>query len=688
MKTNRILKTFVVAFAALCVSLISANFIFARCGNYFKPNHVQLQRLSTGTTDSIPLDDWTGDGKSDFWKMQWNPARAAYDLLIYPAKPTGYWDWDNPIVLVTPINNFQYWRYKEVLDFDSDGNSDIIFSSGLNGFQVYHNTGTGSLTPLPEFSDPQLSGNYRTAFTDLNNDNLLDWLYVYRDQSTDVRELRYKLQNPDGSFSARNTIITGSAQNAFTNYLTISVGDFNGDDKIDIIYNSYDFNTPNKYVIIKNLGGGNFQVGNPVESGIGAYGVRDMNNDGRDDVVNGTENSLIIYYGQPDFTFDRREFPGTYGVPAELNGDNNLDLIALGSTNSYVVMINDGAGGFTKTVYPKNFGLDFPDWKIEDFTGDGKADLFDMTTTSYTNKFINVFGEELLVIRENTCQSGETKFVNFDGNRNADLTVWNPGSGNWSSKDALWGNGAGTTARNFQWGSGAHGDVPAPGDYDGDGKTDYSIFRNSTGVWYIFKSSDSSWYVFPFGLPGDIAVPNDYDGGGLTDIAVFRPSDGNWYIWFTETQTFGAIHFGASGDKPVPADYEGDGKTDIAVYRPSEGNWYYLKSSDFNYVVFHWGIATDIPVPADYDGDSKADIAVYRDGFWWIFRSSTNAYTVAQWGQAGDVPMPVYRNSVSADLIFYRPSNNSWYSYNYSSWPGVPLGGNGETPVYFGLPNN
>jgi hypothetical protein len=579
-------------------------------------------------------------------------------------------------------NNISY----KTIDWDADGRMDLIayFDGIQGGFQVHRNAGNGSLTALPRVNDNVPISHL--DFVDIDGDNLRDWLYTANPSGT--LELRYRLQNADGSFSGSVTVLAGSPANGFSGS-SKTTGDFNGDGKLDILYTTNIDNT-RKYVLIKNLGGGNFEVGTPTAApSLYAYGsVRDFNNDGRSDVLSYASEGLVVSYGQTDGTFTRTVLPvqdGGTPFPAELNGDNNLDIIMI-NFYFYATYINDGAGGFSYTHHAIRPGSG--PYAVEDFSGDGKADIHSQKP-AMDNYTYSIFGETLLTVRENVCQPfGETKMAEFDNNSRPDVAMWNPNTGTWSSKNAGWQLWIDPNTKVFNWGSGAHGDVPALGDFDADGKTDYSVYRNSTGVWYILKSSDSTWLTFPFGLPGDVAVPNDYDGGGKTDIAVWRPSNGVWYIWFSETQQFGAVHFGAPGDKPVPADYDGDNKTDVAVYRPSNGNWYYLKSSDLTYVVLHWGNETDIPLPADYDGDGRADLTIYRDGFWWIWRSSNNEYSVVQWGQAGDIPMPVYRNSVSADLILYRPSNNSWHSFVFRATGSFTLGGNGNVPVRFGLPNN
>lgn len=82
----------------------------------------------------------------------------------------------------------------------------------------------------------------------------------------------------------------------------------------------------------------------------------------------------------------------------------------------------------------------------------------------------------------------------------------------------------------LRWGMA--GDIPQPGDYDGDGKADLAIYRPSTSEWYVLLSSRhfQQYLYFVWGKPGDVPVANDYNGDGLTQIAVYRPSTGQWLV--------------------------------------------------------------------------------------------------------------------------------------------------------------
>jgi len=135
--------------------------------------------------------------------------------------------------------------------------------------------------------------------------------------------------------------------------------------------------------------------------------------------------------------------------------------------------------------------------------------------------------------------------------------------------------------------------------------------------------------------------PADFDGDGRTDISVFRPSDGTWYVMQSGSNTFRAQPFGTNGDRIVPGDYDGDGRTDFAVFRQvsTSGVWYIMRSSDNSVSGAQWGLATDKPVPGDYDGDGRTDIAVYRSGTWYIVQSSNGQFTTQQFGASSDIPV-------------------------------------------------
>ncbi len=297
------------------------------------------------------------------------------------------------------------------------------------------------------------------------------------------------------------------------------------------------------------------------------------------------------------------------------------------------------------------------------------------------------FGEdedgELYVVQANTGIVQKVvpakASADFDGDFRTDLSVFRPGNNTWYIRSTS------TNAISIQP-FGAAGDIPTAEDYDGDRKTDIAVFRPSTGVWFYIRSSDVTFNVVGWGETGDIPAAGDYDGNARSDFVVFRPSNGRWYTRRSSDGSFTTAQWGVAGDVPVPGDYDGDGKYDIAVWRPTDGRWYSINSANDGIKVNGWGETNDIPATGDFDGDGRNDLVVFRPStnVWYLKRSVDNTFVTANWGAAGDIPVVGdYDNDNRDDIAVFRPANGIWYVIGstsgitqYGGW-GVP----GDIPV-------
>jgi hypothetical protein len=241
-------------------------------------------------------------------------------------------------------------------------------------------------------------------------------------------------------------------------------------------------------------------------------------------------------------------------------------------------------------------------------------------------------------------------------------------------------------------------------DFDGDGKTDFTVSRpigavnpnafegpqsgsargvfsvrdrlklakqnqdfdgsmSTEGIQWWIQRGNGSHIVFEVGRNAtDFVVPSDYDGDGKTDVAVWRPgAEGvaSFIIYRSSDATFQIVTLGRTGDDPaVVGDYDGDGKADPAVYRcppTSAGQCFFLfkgsknnPNGEVTSVALGFGIDGEFyACPGDYDGDGRNDFCVQRarpgsatGGQFVLIKSSNLGEEYINWGLATDFIIP------------------------------------------------
>jgi hypothetical protein len=371
--------------------------------------------------------------------------------------------------------------------------------------------------------------------------------------------------------------------------------------------------------------------------------------------------------------------PGDVPVPGDYDGDHKADLAAYRpSTGIWYLLYS--AGGYS-TSFTLSWGIlgDVP--VAADFSGDGIDDptvfrASNATWWTYNPATQNGSSQQQgapgdLPALQRPRRPVAPVISDFDGDARSDVTVFRPSNGTWFIRHSYTGY---VTTQNIQWGLST--DVPVPGDYDGDHKTDTAVWRPQDGTWYLKFSIGgfTTTRQVQWGLSSDVPVPGDYDGDGKTDVAIYRPSAGDWYVRLSSTDyaTFSVVHWGSAGDLPRPADYDGDGKTDVACFRPSTGEWR-LNQSSAGSLIRQWGLSSDQTVPADMDHDGRADLVLFRPstGQWLAVDATTGAVLLnRQWGLNGDTPVPHdFDGDGAADTAVFRSSTAEWFIVR-SSAPG------------------
>ncbi|HQU82420.1 MAG TPA: VCBS repeat-containing protein [Pyrinomonadaceae bacterium] len=242
-----------------------------------------------------------------------------------------------------------------------------------------------------------------------------------------------------------------------------------------------------------------------------------------------------------------------YMAPGDFDGDGKGDVSVWRDTNGGWYRMNSSNNTFAAV----NFGSTGDEPVARDYDGDGKTDVGVVRRSNGAMLwYILKSSDGTLIASQFGLSTDFTAPGDYNGDGKFDLAVQRPGATATSQANfyALnWTNGALIVATSW----GLSNDLVVPGDYDGDGKTDIAVVREGATSatplgWYILQSSNGALKAANFGNTGtDLNVQNDYDGDGKTDIAVWRDSTSTFYVLKSLDNGLIVTPWGSPSDFPV-----------------------------------------------------------------------------------------------------------------------------------------
>jgi FG-GAP-like repeat len=360
--------------------------------------------------EGFVLADMNGDGHLDI--VHGPPRKSMGPPVIFLGDGKGGWRrWREA--------RFAHFPYDygdvAVADLDGDGHLDLVLAMHLKGFTALLGDGQGNFLKRwdkgLDFHQAgkrgDTSGGYSSkaiAIVNWNRDSRPDILALGEGPklaltakaiaspvgpSQSYGPVVY-LNQGDGTWKRRDQG-TGDAE-VFGQSLT--VGDFNGDGRPDFAVGT-SVQGRRDLVYLGRADGGWDKVELDVRPGayVRAVLAADFDKDGRSDLAVGYQSyeggawrsGIDLFYSRPGGKWERRALAvkdGLEGVTAlgvgDLDGDGNLDLVALTGTGDTWIFLGDGKGFFTReTAGIPAFGPGCVGNRVRlaDLDGDGKAEI-------------------------------------------------------------------------------------------------------------------------------------------------------------------------------------------------------------------------------------------------------------------------------------------------------------------------
>jgi hypothetical protein len=328
---------------------------------------------------SIKFGDLNGDGLNDFAQanggIQVTARQSNRVYMNQPNQPGFFTSIDLPDEPRGPQNSARV----DVGDIDGDGRPELLFATSTGGGLLYMNDGQGNFRLAP-FSRTleALGGSFDAQFADVNNDGRPDIVYLEIGISQDIGTPR---NGPDHVFLNMGGGNFSEVANAFPSTIfsvhdhKMAINRFNSDNNLDmaVVVDTHFVPQPsNRYLV--GDGSGRFQLfAQPAFDNLQAdmFGIEtgDFNGDGHPDLfiaaegaafsggecggitIRGHTNILLLNDGTGVFV-DRSDLLPPFNEPTigsaafDIDGDGDLDLVAVNFGVPTRIYLNDGRGNF------------------------------------------------------------------------------------------------------------------------------------------------------------------------------------------------------------------------------------------------------------------------------------------------------------------------------------------------------
>ena len=413
----------------LVVSSYSSSAVWTMLGNG-KGGFTAGQSFATdGYPNNVVVADFNGDKKLDFATSnshgQWVTVGFGNGDGTFRSSQSYGYEWNSAINAIATA------------DLNGDGNLDIVEGGGGTGVGITVMLGSshgvfGAPTSIAVgCGEANRSGVNSIALGDVSGDKKIDIVATSLDDPYNCFEnvIGVLIGSGNGKFKAPVYYSTGVTVQSYS----ISLGDFNGDGKLDIVVSNAD----GSLSVLLNKGKGVYGAATVISAASGADAggivIGDFNHDGKLDiaVTDFSQRQINVLLGNGDGTFQ-----APIGTPSpiqpyamtggDFNNDGKLDLALTGwgSGDSLTIFTGNGDGTFTvgtpyafntwEQCYPSGDAI--LSWvSAGDLNQDGKLDL--AIGTTYTGCATEYSGE-------NSWGSALVYTGNGDGTFNQDIGPW------------------------------------------------------------------------------------------------------------------------------------------------------------------------------------------------------------------------------------------------------------------------